>query len=120
MGLEMTDGERCRRWNRQDLLKDGLPSGTRHAGGPGFWFGQVDEEEGVHYDGDTGREAGREQGEAMPVRGIPSLRDLWDNHMKKKSPLEKGLEAARNTKKSNHHHHLQSGSIHEVDHTHLT
>lgn len=85
MGLEMTDGERCRRWNRQDLLKDGLPSGTRHAGGPGFWFGQVDEEEGVHYDGDTGREAGREQGEAMPVWGIPSLRDLWDNHMGKKN-----------------------------------
>lgn len=26
-----------------------------------------------------------EQGEGMPILGIPSLRDLWDNHMEKKN-----------------------------------
>lgn len=39
-----------------------------------------------------------EQGEGMPVLGIPSLRDLWDNHVGEKITTGKGAGSCQKYK----------------------
>lgn len=117
----MTDGERWKRWNQQNLLEDWLP--RQHEGekymklsflaltlggwGRHSWtWGHRRRSRSGRRDGDDGTHIEKSKCELSV--GQPHV----------KTHHEGCLKLQEIQRKHNNHYHLQSGSIHEVHHMH--